>query len=122
MDLPEPCLQTIVTREEFISCMMHSPLLGETIRRIGASDHAFHPKRPIALDVSIMDPHHLEEDDLFQDAIDVQQSILLEVWDADPLTQDFLGECWIPKLQTLTSQKKDFVFALKPADFSDDAE
>merc|ERR1712196_594773 len=55
MDLPQPCLQNWVTREEFISCMMQSPLLGETLRRLGATDHVFEKKKPIALDVTILD-------------------------------------------------------------------
>merc|ERR1711981_1354308 len=56
------------------------------------------------------------------DAINVQQSILLELWDADIGSKDFLGECWVPPLQDLTSQEKDYVLEVKPADFSDDAE
>jgi hypothetical protein len=124
MDLPKPCLQSWISREEFISCMMQSPLLGETIRRIGATDHVLHPKRPISLDVTIADPHREEEDDLFQDAINVQQSILLEVWDADlgQLYGDFLGECWLPPLEQLTSYMKDYVLTLCPYNDSDEAE
>merc|ERR1712086_1133522 len=59
---------------------------------------------------------------MLSDAMSVQQSILLEVWDADLVTSDFLGEAWLPPLEMLTSQKKDFVLPLMPADFSDAAE
>jgi len=122
MDLPESCMESMVTREEFISCLIASPILGETLRRMGSIDHVMQPKRPIALDITIMDPHESMGDDLFQDAISVQQSILLEVRDSDLVTQDFLGECWIPPLETLSSIKKDFVLKLQVADYSGEAE
>jgi hypothetical protein len=47
---------------------------------------------------------------------------VLEVWDADVASKDFLGECWLPSLSSLSSTPKDFVFKLKDADFSEDAE
>jgi hypothetical protein len=49
---------------------------------------------------------------MFQDAINVQQSILLEVWDDDAMTKDFLGECWLPPLETILSTPKDYVLPL----------
>jgi len=122
MDLPETVMNNMVTRAEFISCMTASPLLSETLRRMGACDHVMQPRKPIALDVTILDPHKQEGDDLFQDAINVQQNILLEVWDSDMMTQDFLGEAWLPRLETLTAQKKNYVLPLQAADFAEDAE
>jgi hypothetical protein len=122
MDLVDSWPQSKITKDEFISCMLNSSLLGESIRRIGATDHDMQPRKSIALDVTIMDPHHLEFDTMFQDAINVQQSILLELWDADVVSKDFLGECWLPPLQDLTSQEKDYVLKVKPADFSEGAE
>merc|ERR1740130_29259 len=83
LDMPECFPQNAVTKDEFISCMLNSPMLGESLRRIGATDHVAHPKRAIPLDVTIMDPHQEEEDQQFMDSVNVGQSILVEVWDAD---------------------------------------
>jgi len=122
IDLLEAYPQTKVTKEEFISCIMHSPLLGESMRRIGATDHVMQPKKSIALDLTVMDPHHEEEDEQFMDALNVQQSILLEVWDSDVTAKDFLGEAWLPPLSSMNSTVKDFVLPLTSADFSDDGD
>jgi len=122
IDLPEPCQQNLITREEFISCIMHNPLLGETIRRIGSTDHVMHEKKTIALDITIMDPHSLEEDDLFGDAINVKQSILLEVWDSDMVAQDFLGECWLPPLETFAFSSKKMILPLTEVDLDPESE
>jgi len=70
-----------------------------------------------------MDPHNQEEEQQIADIMDVQQSVLLEVWDSDmALTKDFLGEAWLPPLATFGPRTKDIVLALTKADFSDDAE
>jgi len=122
LDLSDSWPQTKVTKEEFISCLLHSPLLGESLRRIGATDHVLHPRRSIPLDVTIMDPHQEEQSTEFMDAINVQQSVLLEVWDSDIGAKDFLGEAWLPPLANLTSVPKDHVLQLKAADFSGESE
>jgi hypothetical protein len=109
-------------KEEFISCLMNSPLVGESMRRLGCCDHTLHAKRSIPLEVTIMDPHREEEDQQFDDAINTQQSILLEVWDSDVVNKDFLGEAWLPPLATFGLRSKDIVLPLMKADFSEDAE
>jgi hypothetical protein len=114
--------QTRISKEEFVSCTLHNPLLGEAVRRLGATDHGRVTRRAISLDVNIMDPHKEEEDLEFLDAMNVQQSILLEVWDSDTLSKDFLGEVWLPPLSTFGRRSKDLVLPLKPADMSEEAE
>jgi len=102
--------------------VLNSPLLGESLRRLGSCDHVLHAKRSIPLDVTIMDPHHEEEDEQFNDAMNVQQSILFEVWDADVVGKEFLGEAWLPPLPTFGARTKDIVLPLHKADFTEDAE
>jgi len=102
--------------------MLNSPMLGESLRRIGATDHVLHPKKAIPLDVTIMDPHQQEDDQQFMDAINVGQSILVEVWDADVGSKDFLGEVWLPPLSSLTATPKDFVLPLRAADMTDEGD
>merc|ERR1719174_943364 len=114
--------QTKVTKEEFISCMLNSSLLGESLRRIGATDHVLQPKKSIPLDVTVMDPHQEEADQQLMDAVNIGQSVLLEVWDADVASKDFLGEVWLPPLSSLTTVAKDYVLPLQPADMTEDAE
>jgi len=122
LDLQECYPQNAVTKEEFISCMLNSPILGESIRRIGATDHILQPKKCIPLDVTIMDPHAAEVDQQLMDAVNVGQSVLLEVWDADVGSKDFLGEAWLPPLSEIRSQPKDFVLPLVACDMSADSE
>mmetsp|Transcript_13606 Transcript_13606/g.43014 ORF Transcript_13606/g.43014 Transcript_13606/m.43014 type:complete len:789 (+) Transcript_13606:465-2831(+) len=122
LELQEKGPQTQITKEEFIACMLNNPLMGESLRRLGHCDHAMHAKRAIPLDVTIMDPHHEEEDEQFNDVMNIQQSILLEVWDSDVVAKDFLGEAWLPPLSTFGPRMKDIVLPLGKADFSDEAE
>jgi len=114
--------QTKISREEFISCLVASPLLGESLRQLGNCEQILQTKKMLSLDVSVMDPHHEEEDEQIQDVLDVQQSILLEVWDSDTMSKDFLGEVWLPPLSTFTKHQKSLVLPLGKADFSENAE
>jgi hypothetical protein len=71
-----------------------------------------------------MDPHSEEDDiDVF-DMLDLQQSILLEVWDSDTFSRfgDYLGECWLPPLSSLGQRTLDLVLPLCAANFSEEAE
>mmetsp|Transcript_14093 Transcript_14093/g.26206 ORF Transcript_14093/g.26206 Transcript_14093/m.26206 type:complete len:3581 (+) Transcript_14093:145-10887(+) len=140
IDLLDSFPQTKVTKEEFVSCLLSSPLLGESMRRIASTDHILHAKQAIPLDVTIMDPHHDEEAEQFMDAMNVQQSILLEVWDKEGpagiksavVGSHFLGEAWLPPLsdiQTPLKQKegdkpimKEYVLNLKAADYDKTAD
>jgi len=69
-----------------------------------------------------MDPHHEEEEEQINDAMNVQQSVLLEVWDSDVVAKDFLGEAWLPPLSSFGPRMKDIVLPLGKADYSEDAE
>lgn len=111
-----------VSKEEFVSCVMGSPLLGESLRRLGSCDHVPHERKAIPLSVTIMDPHHEEDLKMMEDALDAQQSFLLEVWDSDVVSRDFLGEAWLPPLGTLSSAPKSLVLPLARADYSEEAE
>lgn len=114
--------ETKVTKDEFISCMLNNPLIGESLRRIGATDHVPHQRKAIPLDVTIMDPHQEEVNEFLMDAVNVHQSVLLEVWDSDIGAKDFLGEAWLPPLASLSAKERDFVLPLRAADYSEDAE
>eukprot|EP00434_Breviolum_minutum_P043379 symbB.v1.2.038664.t1/scaffold6110.1/size20857/1 len=81
-----------ITKEEFIACFCGSPLLAESLRRLSSGDTFLHRAPPIPLEVTIMDP---QQDDVFQDleeVINIQQSLLIEVWDSDFMGMKFLGE------------------------------
>jgi len=111
-----------VTKEEFIACFTSSPLLSESLRRLGSTSHISHEIKSVSMEVTIMDPH---QDDAFQDleeSINIQQSLLVEVWDSDFMGMDFLGEAWLPPLSEFTSRPKDIVLPLHAADSKQDSE
>eukprot|EP00913_Durusdinium_trenchii_P019819 g18629.t1 len=114
-DNPGSWAMSRVTKEEFVACFTSSPLLSESLRRLASCDATLHRALPIPLEVTIMDP---QQDDIFQDldeSINLQQSILVEVWDSDFLGMDFLGEA-------PTESWRDIVLPLQPADFRPEAE
>jgi len=111
-----------VSKQEFIACFTASPLLSESIRRLGCTTHELHETRPIPLEVTIMDPHH---DDVFQEleeSVNIGQSLLIEVWDSDFMGMDFLGEAWLPPLSEFGPRPKDIVLPLQPVNYSPDSE
>lgn len=121
-DNPGSWAMSRVTKEEFVACFTSSPLLSESLRRLASCDATLHRALPIPLEVTIMDP---QQDDIFQDldeSINLQQSILVEVWDSDFLGMDFLGEAWLPPLSEFGPRPKDIVLPLQPADFRPEAE
>jgi len=120
----DPCAlwATKVTKEEFINCFLNSALLGEALRRMGSSDHQFHRKMPIALEVTITDPHGEEEAKEVAAAMQIHQSLLIEVMDDDTFKKDMLGEAWLPPLGEVGPHARDFVLPLSMPDFSPDAE
>lgn len=135
MDIPNPRRRTAdammeaqyaITKEEFVSCMLASPLLSETLRQLSTSDSsmAFVPHgNPIALWVEATDPSSeaLEED--IMDTLNVRQGVLLEVWDYDRgQKDDFLGECWLPDLGTLQDRPQQFVLPVRKAPLYDKGE
>merc|ERR1719277_2283445 len=113
-----------ILKEEFVSAVMASPLLSESIRRLGFNlgPQTTTRSSKLHLDVTIMDPHQEEEDQEFLEALNVKQSLLFEVWDSDVMSKDFLGEAWLPPLAQIGPRPKDFVLPLQKADFGEDAE
>lgn len=122
-------LQMHVTRDEFLTCFLSSPLLCEGLRRLSSTDTVVAlpaddlirpgqvPEgRSIKLDVTITDPaQELAEED-FMDVMDVKQGVLLELWDWDRTSKDdFLGECWLPNLSTIGSNPRQFVLEIQNA-------
>mmetsp|Transcript_51079 Transcript_51079/g.131714 ORF Transcript_51079/g.131714 Transcript_51079/m.131714 type:complete len:1847 (+) Transcript_51079:1-5541(+) len=106
-------VQMSVTKAEFVTCILQSPLLSETLRKLTTTDNRIRdirPVPPLKLEVSIADPTGQEEDEDFLDAVNVRQRVLFEIWDHDTTSKDdFLGECWLPALNQLTPQPKQFV-------------
>jgi hypothetical protein len=106
--------QMSVTRTEFVNCVLASPLLSETLRRMTiASDSpdASGVRSPalaagtgqdvaVKLHVTIEDPDQELEQEELMDALEFRQGILFEVWDSDGFSSpsDLLGECWLPQL------------------------
>jgi len=111
--------QMAVTKEEFVSCMLNSQLLSESLRQLSSSDHTtanLPALTPIKLDVAVSDPSQRFEDDDIFDMMNVRQSVLLEVWDYDRASlDDFLGECWLPPLGTLGTRPRQFVLQVRDA-------
>eukprot|EP00913_Durusdinium_trenchii_P017803 g16728.t1 len=60
-----------------------------------------------------------EADADLMDTVNVQQGVLLEVWGSEDdgafLSGDFLGECWLPPLGSLTAASKRYVLPLTNA-------
>lgn len=116
-------VQMAVTRREFVACVMNSPLLSETLRHFPTMDSTFKndlkspPKQPfLNLSVTITDPTQKDMEAEMFDVMDVRQSILLEVWDYDVVSRhDFLGECWLPPLNSIGPEKRAVVLPLRAA-------
>jgi len=112
--------QMSITKEEFVACIQHSPLLSESLRQLSLRPSIEQPiadypaGKPIVLDVTITDPQKRYEDDDMFDVMNVRQGILLEVWDHDNFSRDdFLGECWLPALGSLTPAPRRLVLPIR---------
>lgn len=124
LDMPETGdlkshVMTTISKEEFVACMLNNPMLSESLRQVSSSDNTkANTSNPIKLDVTISDPGQTYEDDDLFDALNVRQSILLEIWDHDtgPNRDDFLGECWLPPLGTIGASMKQFALPVVPYD------
>jgi hypothetical protein len=106
-------VQTFISKEEFVNCILTSPLLGETLRRLAAcaGREVYGANRQaLNLDIIVADPDKAQQDEDFSDMISIGQKVLFEIWDYDRTSRnDFLGECWLPPLSQLTSgQRKNF--------------
>lgn len=49
------------------------------------------------------------------DTLNVRQAVLFELWDSDVGRGDFLGECWLPALGSLTASTKRYVLPVTNA-------
>jgi len=109
-------VQMCLSKEEFVGCVLASPLLGESLRRLSTSDTSSKniPKgSPLMLEVLLTDPSKTADDEDFFDLLNVRRSVLLEVWDHDQGSMhDFLGECWLPSLATIGTATRSFVLPL----------
>eukprot|EP00746_Dinoflagellata_sp_MGD_P074630 gnl/MRDRNA2_/MRDRNA2_30116_c0_seq1.p1 gnl/MRDRNA2_/MRDRNA2_30116_c0~~gnl/MRDRNA2_/MRDRNA2_30116_c0_seq1.p1 ORF type:complete len:2643 (+),score=515.69 gnl/MRDRNA2_/MRDRNA2_30116_c0_seq1:515-7930(+) len=123
IDMEGPTM--LITKEEFITCMLGSPLLGESLRRMTSADHDTMEAKSISLDVTIEDPAGQVEtghDDLL-DLMNVGRTVLLEVWDSSLLGKNvkgdlFLGEAELPALSSLSAQPRDIALPLRGGDDS----
>uniref|UniRef100_A0A7S2HGN2 C2 domain-containing protein n=1 Tax=Zooxanthella nutricula TaxID=1333877 RepID=A0A7S2HGN2_9DINO len=118
-------IQMSVTKEEFVGCILSSPLLSESLRQFSAADNDMTNVKSdttgINLDVIIADPMAEAEDEDFLDALNVRQRIFFEVWDKDYTSRDdFLGECFLPPLNLLSEDPKMFVLPLTDCPHTDD--
>ncbi|CAK0806370.1 unnamed protein product [Prorocentrum cordatum] len=124
--------QMSVTKSEFVNCVLASPLLSETLRRMTMVDDSPDSDAPSAtptragvavnLHVTIDDPDQDQEQQEFMDALELRQGILLEVWDSDGLSSrsDLLGECWLPQLSRFGPEPQVLDLMLeKPPDVTD---
>eukprot|EP00927_Polykrikos_kofoidii_P042711 TRINITY_DN36766_c0_g1_i1.p1 TRINITY_DN36766_c0_g1~~TRINITY_DN36766_c0_g1_i1.p1 ORF type:complete len:3469 (-),score=466.77 TRINITY_DN36766_c0_g1_i1:385-10791(-) len=115
--------QMFISRDEFISCMLASPVLSEGLRQLSTAEQSRKdlPKgEPIKLDVMISDPTETAADEDFLDTVDANQGIMFEVWDKDPPPKsDFLGECWLPSLGEIGPHTKAFALILRNAGQAD---
>jgi hypothetical protein len=102
----------VITKEEFMACMLKSTVLAESLRRMTAADST--AVAPDELDVTVQVDTGAGDEE-FIEQVDVGKRILLEVWDSDIGKDDFLGEAIITNLEQLTDSTHDFVKPLMPA-------
>lgn len=115
-------IQMSLTKEEFVTCVMTSPILSEALRKMTLFDMPGHREgvheilMPIKLDVVVGDPMNEDADADFLDAINVRQSVAFEIYDYDRGSfADFLGECFLPPFDKLTSSPQRFVLEVRNA-------
>eukprot|EP00930_Biecheleria_cincta_P021490 TRINITY_DN1591_c0_g1_i1.p1 TRINITY_DN1591_c0_g1~~TRINITY_DN1591_c0_g1_i1.p1 ORF type:complete len:3401 (-),score=659.74 TRINITY_DN1591_c0_g1_i1:53-10255(-) len=119
MDKPEGEVQMTLNKEEFVNCVLASPILSETLRQFATTDNGTRnlPKStPIKLDVTVGDPTKEEADEDLMDTLNVRQGVLLEIWDSDlGKSDDFLGECWLENLGNIGPSMRRFVLPVQAA-------
>jgi len=113
-------VQLHLTKQEFVNCLMSSSLLSESLRQLSTTDNnSDHvpPATSIRLDVTIADPTKEAADADLMDTLNIRQAVVLEIWDSDMgKTDDFLGECWLPPLGSLTEATKRYVLPVQNAE------
>jgi hypothetical protein len=115
-------VQMSITKEEFVTCVLQSPLLSESLRQLSTRDNNCERvpnSQPVKLDISIADPHKEEMDDDLIDSMTVRQGILFEVWDHSHSSKNpFLGEAWLPAWSTILQEPRSFALPLTEYDES----
>ncbi|CAE7403436.1 fadB [Symbiodinium sp. KB8] len=113
-------VQLHLTKQEFVNCLMSSSLLSESLRQLSTTDNNSDyvpPATSIRLDVTIADPTKEAADADLMDTLNIRQAVVLEIWDSDMgKTDDFLGECWLPPLGSLTEATKRYVLPVQNAE------
>merc|ERR1719230_1827070 len=109
-----------VTKEEFVNCMLENPLLSETLRGITTTDAQGSVEKGMKLKVSMLDPKGTAEEEELLDMMDVQQSVLFEVWDHVIGMDTYLGEAYLPSLGNIGEGGKDIALHLKRPEDGDD--
>lgn len=119
-------IQMSLTKEEFVSGILGSSLLSESLRRMTTFDNSAKEvpqARALKLSVVIADPMSEEADEDFMDIADVRQRIVFEVYDHDRTSlSDYLGECALPSLGSLSPVPRTFLLPITgPTDSSREA-
>jgi len=126
-----------IAKEEFVACVLNSPLLSESLCKLSSWDcgstdqnmvdtNKVCKSQPIVLDVNITDSTDKTADAELDDAFNIRQRVLFEVWDSDRMPalkigkgavgmSDFLGEAWLPPLGSLKNHMTAYVLPLVPA-------
>lgn len=118
-------IQMSLTKEEFVSCILTSPILSESLRRLSTVDndmtHVVKEDKCLRLDVTIPDPMAEQDTEEMLDMFNVRQGIVFELWDKDRTSRDdFLGECWLPPLASLKPTPQTYSLTVHNADESND--
>lgn len=116
-------IQMTLTKEEFVSCVLSSPVLSEALRKsttFECDSREPFAYRPLQLEVAIADPMQEDADDEFLDSMNVQQSVCFEIYDVDKGSlSDFLGECYLPPFSEMSETPKFYVLELRgPTEWS----
>eukprot|EP00397_Hematodinium_sp_SG-2012_P000041 GEMP01000041.1.p1 GENE.GEMP01000041.1~~GEMP01000041.1.p1 ORF type:complete len:2091 (+),score=428.42 GEMP01000041.1:4855-11127(+) len=100
-----------ITKEEYLACFLKNSVLSESLREITSHmDKSEAPRQEIKLEVCLASAVGFDGvNDDFLNFIDSNQSVLLEVWDydasMDSWNHDFMGECWLPRLNDFGPQE-----------------
>merc|ERR1719163_1708330 len=85
-----------LSKEEFMSGMVGSPVLAESLRRMTSADTEAKPAKEASLTLKV---DMGMGDESFSGFVSVGKKVLFEVWDAKGITSEFLGEVYINDLE-----------------------
>jgi len=116
-------VQMTLAKEEFVNCLLSNPLLSEPLRRLSTVDNTGNlvaETAPVSIEVIIPDPDEEVANMDMLDVMNARQGVLLEIYDSDIGRDDFLGECWLPSLGTLSPEPKKLVLPVSEAQSVED--